>query len=193
MKDLLELRKKLKDKKPDFLRQDGHKLNRLKKKWRRPKGRHSKMRLKFRGYRKSPGVGYSSPKEVRGLNKDGLKEVVVSNLKELENVEDKCIAVIGRGVGLKKKIVLLKKIKELKIKCTIKDIDGFIKKVDEEIEERKKLSKKKIESKEKSKAEALKKKEKKERESKEEKEKKEKEEKRSVLEKKRTGREGEIA
>ena len=53
-KDLLEFRKKIKAKKPNFIRQDAHKKGEIKKKWRRPKGLQSKMRLHKRGYRKSP-------------------------------------------------------------------------------------------------------------------------------------------
>ena len=44
LKEELELRKKIKSKKPDFIRQDFHK-KRLKKKWKRPRGLHSKVRL----------------------------------------------------------------------------------------------------------------------------------------------------
>ncbi len=40
MEKLLAVRKKLKDKKPNFLRQDGHKVKRLQKKWRQPKDGH---------------------------------------------------------------------------------------------------------------------------------------------------------
>lgn len=189
MKDLLDVRKVKKSKKPTFLRQDAHKLKNLKKNWRRPKGRHSKMRLRFKGYRTIPTIGYSSPKEVRGLNKDGLKEVIVHNLKDLSKLEKGCIAIIGSKVGLKKRLEMLNKIKEMKIACNFKDVDGFIKRAEENIKKKKALAKKKIELKEKSKKEALKKKEKKEEKPSED---KMKEEKRKVLEKKRKGREGEV-
>ena len=43
-KKLLELRKKIKGKKPNFIRQDAHKHKRLARKWRKPKGIQSKMR-----------------------------------------------------------------------------------------------------------------------------------------------------
>ncbi len=190
MKELLNVRKELKKKKPTFLRQDAHKVKRLKKNWRRPKGRHSKMRLRFGGYRKLPAVGYSSPKKVRGLTREGFKEIIVNNIKDLDRINENSVAVIGSTVGLKKRLEILKKIKELKLKCNFKDIDGFIKKAMENIEKKKALAKKKIELKEKAKKEALKKVEQKKEKKPTEKE--IKEEKKKVLEKRRKGREGEL-
>ena len=46
---LLELRRAMKRKKPDFIRQDSHKKAGLGAKWRKPKGIHSKMRKKHKG------------------------------------------------------------------------------------------------------------------------------------------------
>lgn len=124
---LLELRKNIKSKKPDFLRQDAHKVKKLDQNWRRPKGRHSKMRFKLRGYRKSPSMGYSSPVEARGLNKDGLKEVLVNNIKDLGKINDNEIALLSSGMGLRKRIEVLKKAKEQRLMISnIKDIDSFI-------------------------------------------------------------------
>jgi len=189
MNQLLELRKKLKKRKPDFLRQDAHKVKRLKKKWRAPKGIHSKMRRKLRGYRKQPSIGYSSPKKVRYLHPSGLKEILVHNLKNLENINPKIeAAVIAKTVGVRKKIELLKKTKELKINVlNVKNIDEFIKKVEEKFKKQKEKAAKREEEKKKAKEEALKKaKEKKEKEkekTEEEKKKEEEKEKKAVLEK----------
>lgn len=184
MKDLktaLELRKRIKGKKPVFLKQDAHKKVRLRKNWRQPRGRHSKMRLKLRGHRKQPSVGYSSPKIVKGLNPQGLKEVRVYNLEDLKNVGKTEGIIIGRTVGLRKKLKLLKKIKEKKdLKLlNVKDIENFIKEIEEKFLAKKKESKEKEEEKKKSKEEAIKKAEerkKKEEEKTEEEKKKEAEE-----------------
>jgi len=192
MKQLLVLRNKKKAKKPVFLRQDGHKLKKLKKNWRRPKGRDSKMRYGFRSYRKSPSMGYSSPSVVRGLNREGLKEIIVNNINDLTKVKENNFVVVGSGVGLKKRLEILKKIKELKFKCNVKNIDEFIKKALENLENKKAQAKKKAELKEKAKKEALKKQSAKKKEDKPS-EDELKEEKKKVLEKKRKGREGEIA
>ncbi len=192
MKDLLDLRNKIKNKKPSFLRQDAHRIKKLKKKWRRPSGRHSKMRLNLRGYRKQVSVGYGSPKKVKFLNKDGLKEIVVNNLRDLETVKEGVVC-IGSKVGLKKKIELLNKIKELKLKVVnIKDVDGFIKNVKEKLDAKSSAKKKKLEAKTKKKKAAIKKAEEKKKKAEEKEDKEDKKEKTKVLEKKRTGREGDL-
>ncbi len=181
MKELLQLRRKLKRKKPKFLRQDAHRVKKLEKKWRAPKGRHSKMRFKLRSYRKQPSRGYSSPREVRGLDSKGRKEARVETIQDLKKVKNDEIIVIGSTVGTKKKLEILKKILESKLQVkNVKNVEEFIKKVEEKGKEKKEEAKKKETEKKKSKEEALKKAEekKKEEEKKTEEEKaKEKEEK----------------
>lgn len=185
VKKALELRNELKKNKPVFLKQDAHKKAKLKKNWRQPKGRHSKMRLKLRSYRKQPSQGYSSPRIVRGLNPQGIKEVHVYNIEDLNKLKKGKGAIIGKTVGLKKKIDILKKIQELKLTIlNVKDITKFLKEAEERISAKKKESEKKEEDKKKSKEEALKKAEekKKEEEKKTEKEKKTEEEEQSKKE-----------
>lgn len=165
LKEALELRTELKKKKPVFLKQDAHKKAKLKKNWRQPKGRHSKMRLKLRSYRKQPSSGYSSPKLVRGLSPQGIKEVHVYNLEDLKKVQKEEGILIGRTVGLRKKLTLLKKIKELKLTLlNVKDIEKFIKEAEEKLSVKKKESKEREEEKKKSKEEAVKKAEEKKKE-----------------------------
>ncbi len=95
-----------------FLRSDTRRHLRLGKrrrklqKWRRPRGRHSKIRRKRFGYPKKPERGYGTPRKESGLL-HGLKPVLVHNMKELELVPKESIACIAR-VGAKKKIALLK-------------------------------------------------------------------------------------
>lgn len=175
MDELLKIRKEIKKNKPDFIKQDAHKKNRLKNNWRKPRGRHSKLRLGKRGHGKCPGVGYSSPKKVKGLNKEGLKEVIVKSVKDLENVKDEVIVISGK-VGIKKKLVILEEIKKRNLKViNIKDKDQLIKKIQDKKAERLKKKGKKEEKKEE-------KPKRKEEKTKEEKEKEEKEIKRKVLE-----------
>jgi len=128
-------------KRPKFIRQDVHK-KRLKKRWVRPRGLHSKIRLKKAGHSKRASVGYMSPKEVRGLSKDGLKIVWVFNEKDLGKVDkEKEGIIIGKGVGLKNKIPLLKKAKEMGINVLNIKVDSYLKNKDEELKKR--LEKKK--------------------------------------------------
>mgnify|MGYP001597110668 FL=1 len=89
IKELLVLRKRIKSKKPDFIRQDIHKKKRLDRKWRRPKGLHSKIKMRFRGRAKRVSAGYRSPKKVRGLHKSGLQQCVVRSLRDLKDLDAK--------------------------------------------------------------------------------------------------------
>lgn len=132
-KKLLELRRAIKKKKPDFIRQDAHKRAKLEPHWRKPRGIHSKMRLKLRGRRKPVDTGYRSPKAVRGLERCGLEAVAVSSVKDMESIKkEKQAAIITRGVGLRKKVLLLKKAAEKGIKViNFKDPAAYIKNADE--------------------------------------------------------------
>ncbi|MBU4283872.1 MAG: 50S ribosomal protein L32e [Nanoarchaeota archaeon] len=146
-------------KKLKFTRQDAHKKVRLGNKWRRPKGLHSKMRLSKKGYNKSVSIGYGSPKKTRNLHASGLKLVIIKSLKELEKIDVKkeCIAV-AKTIGLKKKVEILKQAVKKSINVVnVKDINKFLKDVEEKIkkskEEKEKLKKKKeLKKKEKEKA-----------------------------------------
>ncbi|MFC1690958.1 50S ribosomal protein L32e [Nanoarchaeota archaeon] len=150
---LLELRKKIKQKKPDFIRHDANKKKRVGQKWRKPKGRHNKMRLNIKGYKIGVRKGFGSPKEVKGLNKEGLEEIRVETKNELSNInKDSQIITLSSKLGLKKKIEILKEAKKLGIKSSnVKDIDAFLTKTDEDMkkkkEEKEKTSKKKEEMK----------------------------------------------
>ncbi|NIO44578.1 MAG: 50S ribosomal protein L32e, partial [Candidatus Aenigmarchaeota archaeon] len=113
----LNLRLKTKRKKPGFIRQSGKNLKRLGKKWRRPRGSQSKLRKhkKARGF--IPHPGYGSPKTVKGLHPSGFEEVLVHNVKNLEKINpEKQACRIASSVGMKKRLKIMEKTKELKIK-----------------------------------------------------------------------------
>ncbi|WP_456454325.1 50S ribosomal protein L32e [Methanopyrus sp.] len=115
-KRLLKLREELKRKKPKFRRQEWHRYKRLGEKWRRPKGRHSKMRRKLKSRPKMPNPGYGSPKKVRGLHPSGYEEVLVYNPKDLEKIDPKRQAArIASRVGKRKRQEILDKAEELGI------------------------------------------------------------------------------
>ncbi|WP_297535013.1 50S ribosomal protein L32e [Thermococcus sp.] len=116
---LLKIRAELKRKKPRFLRQEWWRFPKFKNdpKWRRPKGIDSKMRLKKKGKPRSPSVGWSSPKAVRGLHPSGYEEVLVHNLKELEKLDPtRQVARIAGTVGARKRELIIARAKELGIK-----------------------------------------------------------------------------
>jgi large subunit ribosomal protein L32e len=118
-KRLLTLRRKLKKKKPEFLRQEYHTHGkRLGRKWRQPKGRTSKLRMKEKARGSHPGVGYSSPSAVRGLSKFGYVIVRVSNVHELSKITNHKaeMAELAAGVGAKKKLEIINAAKQRGIK-----------------------------------------------------------------------------
>tara|TARA_Y100000310_G_scaffold344294_1_gene456255 strand:+ start:889 stop:1470 length:582 start_codon:yes stop_codon:yes gene_type:complete len=139
MKKLLEKRNEQKAKKPTFLRQDAHKVKRVPSNWRQPKGKDSKMRKKQGGKRRMPSMGFSSPRKVRGLDKLGFVEVLVKNVNELNSIDPKTqIVVLGR-IGTRKRVEVLKKCDEMKLKVTnVKDIKAYLAEVDKKIAEKKK-------------------------------------------------------
>ncbi|MFC1801126.1 50S ribosomal protein L32e [Nanoarchaeota archaeon] len=161
MKELIELRKKIKSKKPNYSRQDSHKKKRLGSKWRRPKGLQSKMRLRKKGYKRSVEIGFGSPKAVKRMHKSGLMPVLVYALTDLKKIRpDKEGIVIGQTVGKRKKLELIKKADELKIKVlNVRDTAKYTEEVTNDLAERKKTKTEKLAKKAKKKAETKPKKE----------------------------------
>lgn len=116
---LLRLRAKLKRKKPKFLRQEWWRFDKFKNdpKWRKPKGTDSKMRMKLKGKARSPSIGWSSPRVVRGLHPSGYEDVLVHNVKELEMLDpQRQAARIAHTVGKRKRMAIIERAKELGIK-----------------------------------------------------------------------------
>lgn len=104
----LKLRERINSKRPKFRRQETWRYKRLsgkKEKWRKAEGVDSKMRMKKKGWPKSPEVGYRGPKKVRNLHPSGYEEVIVFNADDLDNVDPKTQVVrIAHVVGAKKRV-----------------------------------------------------------------------------------------
>jgi len=114
---LLNLRKRLKRRKPEFKRQELHAQKMLKRTWRKPRGKHSKLRKHERARGRLPSPGYSSPKAVKGKDPLGFKPVRVFRPEDLENIDPKEErAIIAAGVGRKKRFEISRKAEELKVK-----------------------------------------------------------------------------
>lgn len=103
-----------------FLRAQARRYSKLGKnrkklhKWRRPKGRHSKMRTHKKGHIQHPSLGLKKPVSSSGKIKN-LTPILVHNIKELEQMTKDQIAIIAK-IGTKKKLELIKKAQELRIK-----------------------------------------------------------------------------
>jgi len=120
-KRLLRVRRILKSKKPEFKRYCWNKKLRLRNKsWRRPRGLHNKLRLRYGGKKSGRipvNIGFGSPKAVRGLHPSGYEEVIVFNVLDLEKIDpSKQVARIASCVGMKKRLMIEDKAKELGIK-----------------------------------------------------------------------------
>lgn len=100
-----------------FKRQEWFRYKRLGTSWRRPKGHHSKMR-EHKGYRQDVvSIGYRKKRAERGLHPCGLREVLVSNPKELEDIDPRMeVARIKGSVGNRKRLEIVNVAKEKGIK-----------------------------------------------------------------------------
>lgn len=173
IKKLLELRKRRKQRKPDFIVKEAKNQAGLKKRWRFPGGRHSGVRQYHKGKPALPSLGYGSPKPVRGLHPSGLREVVINNVKDLSSLDpQKEGMIIASQTGNRKRLELIKAAEEKEVKIlNVRDPIKLMKKVEEDFKVRKEIKVKKLQEKDKKKEEKKKKAEEKIRKEKEEKEK----------------------
>lgn len=129
VEDKLQIRKATKKRKPTYKRVQSNQYAKFRDvKWRRPKGKGNKDRKNRKGHIGMIQVGYGSPKEVKGLNKDGLQEIIVYNIEGLKTITKGQVAVIARTVGAKKRLGILDEAKKSKIAiANVKDIDAKVK------------------------------------------------------------------
>jgi large subunit ribosomal protein L32e len=115
-KKLLKLRKRAKQKKPEFLRSESWRYSKMSESWRRPRGLDHKMRRKIKGWPAMVSTGYKGPKIARGLHPSGLREVLVHNVNEISEVDPTVQAArIAHTVGKKKRALILAEAKKKKI------------------------------------------------------------------------------
>merc|ERR1712071_626139 len=93
-----------------FIRHQSDRYDKLKRNWRRPKGIDNRVRRKFKGQHKMPGIGYGSDKRTKHMLPNGFKKVVVNNIKELEVLmmqNRKYCAEIAHAVSSKNRKVIV--------------------------------------------------------------------------------------
>ncbi|MFA5405995.1 MAG: eL32 family ribosomal protein [Candidatus Nanoarchaeia archaeon] len=84
-----------------FLRQEANYKKRIAKNWRKPKGRHSKLREKRAGLHKMPGIGFGKNKKLKVITN------LVYNVNELSAFKKGSEVTFAAGIGAKKKILML--------------------------------------------------------------------------------------
>lgn len=117
LKNRLRLRKQIKNRTPDFLREEWYRYKKIPKNWRKPDGITSKMRINLK-YRPSMArVGFRGPRETRYLHSSGFEEVPVHNIQDIEKLNPETQAArIGSTVGTKKRLEIQKRADELDIR-----------------------------------------------------------------------------
>ena len=100
-----------------FKRQESTYKKKLETGWRKPQGMDSKMRIRKKGKMPIVLVGYRNPKSTRDIHPSGLREVMISNSKDLKSIDPKTQAVrIRSTVGKRKREEILKVAKSSEIK-----------------------------------------------------------------------------
>jgi large subunit ribosomal protein L32e len=116
-KNQLKVRKQIKQRTPQFLREEWFRYKRIPENWRQPDGIDSKMRKNLKYRPSKVRVGFRGPRQVRGRHSSGFKEVMVHNVSELDHVDPKKQAVrIGGTVGTRKRLEIVKRADELEIR-----------------------------------------------------------------------------
>ncbi len=116
-KQLLELRKKAKARKPDFVRMESWRYKRVRTNWRKPKGIDSHMRKQIKGWPKIVRIGYRGPRAARNLHPSGYYDLLVHNVAELGGLDPKRDAArIAATVGRRKRKEIIEKAMKMKVK-----------------------------------------------------------------------------
>ena len=98
---------------PRFQRRGVHEKKRLADVWRKPKGRHNKLRRQIKAKGPLPRPGFGSPAAVRGLHPCGLSDILVHNEGMLAPLDPAVHAVrIAGGVGMRKRAGIQKRAEE---------------------------------------------------------------------------------
>jgi len=102
---------------PRFIRQESWRYVRVKERWRRPRGKNSKMRLGMRGWPKIVKIGYKKSRKGRGLHPSGLEEIIVRRPADLEKINAKTqIVKIGHTVGERNRNAIMERAQALELR-----------------------------------------------------------------------------
>lgn len=109
--------RKVKLRRPEFIRQESWRYVRLKPNWRKPKGKDSKMRLQLKGWPPLVKIGYRTPRRYRDLHPSGYKEILVYRPEDLQDLDPEVHAIrIASSVGTRKRLMIVEEAKRLGLK-----------------------------------------------------------------------------
>lgn len=112
------------------------KRQKSKRKYRRPSGRHNKMRQKWKGRTPMVEVGYKNSESIRGLIQ-GKMPLLVSNLTELAKVGKDNVIILAK-VGKRNKLEIVKEAKAKKITILNLNSDRFLRQMNKKLSKFKK-------------------------------------------------------
>ncbi len=113
IKQLLAIRKIAKRRKPKFIRAGYGDRKRINDKWRKPDGRHTKLRHQFAGHPKKVKPGFRTNRLVRGLHQSGLIPVVINSLNHISLLNKAHHgAIIGKNVGNRKRLLIIQELQK---------------------------------------------------------------------------------
>ena len=116
-KEALDLREKMADRRPEFIRQESWRYSKLSESWRKPKGIDNHQRKQKKGWPALVRVGYGGPKIAKGLHPSGFTDNLVYNLNDLQKLDPKKDGIrFAHGVGKKKRLEIITKAKEMNFK-----------------------------------------------------------------------------
>ncbi len=157
IKKLLDIRKKSKKSKPDFVIKESKFSSGVEKKWRFPRGKHSGSRQYHKGKPIKPTTGYGSPRAVRHLHKSGKSVVLVKNTMDLEGLNKDTQIITIAKIGKKKMLAILEVAQKNHIEVSnVKDVNKKVEQINIDFNARKKLRESKQKDKTKKEAEKTK-------------------------------------
>ena len=142
---LLSIKREMKSRQPAFIREDSQRKE-VSAKWRKPQGQQNKVRKGIHGHISMVKAGYRSPLEIRGYTvRQGVLPVVIHNLNQVSKLGKENGAILGAGVGGKKKVELIRALQEKKIPIlNLIDANKFVEKVQNDLKERKEARKQRL-------------------------------------------------
>ena len=142
-------------KKPSFRRYKSKTLKKLSPALRKPRGRHSKLRLEKKGKQPVPRIGFRKMKNTRNIEpRTKLLPKLVRNVTDLQGInKDKEIAVIHSPVGGLTRLKMAEYAQKNNVKIlNMRDPKGFMETIKKRLDEKKKAVESKEESKKKKEA-----------------------------------------